>query len=118
MADHTHGAVGQICRDCEHAAALPGAALSRSPLRDFFYQYGDSAGPTAGALENPEQGVCINTSEVEGKPGTAFSPRNQLPDADAMVYSEEDCQGVGTKHDPDAELGPEVTFKSVIFEVA
>ncbi|MEU5292390.1 hypothetical protein [Streptomyces umbrinus] len=85
---------------------------------NFFYQYGDSAGPTAGTLENPEQGVCINIPEVEGKPGTAFSPKNQLPDADAMVYSEEDCQGVGTKLDPDAELGPDVKFKSVIFEVA
>ncbi|MFF5011274.1 hypothetical protein ACFY3G_51940 [Streptomyces phaeochromogenes] len=85
---------------------------------NFFYQYGDSANPTAGTLENPQGSECINIPEVEGKPSTAFSPKNQLPDADAMVYSEEDCSGVGTKLDPDTELGPAVKFKSVIFEVA
>ncbi|MFJ2158126.1 hypothetical protein [Streptomyces sp. NPDC087856] len=85
---------------------------------NFFYQYGDSTNPTARKLEDPTENVCINIPEVEGKTSTAFSPKNGLTDTEAMVYSNEDCEGVGTKLAPDDELGPAVKFKSVIFEVA
>lgn len=83
----------------------------------FMYQYGDSANPSSGQLENPSTAVCINIPEVEGKPGSAFSANNDVGDTLGMIYSEEDCQGVATKIDFGAELGRDVKFKSVILEI-
>ncbi|MFJ2744410.1 hypothetical protein ACIO3O_32690 [Streptomyces sp. NPDC087440] len=82
----------------------------------FYYQYGDPANPTAGSMESPDAAVCINVPEVEGKPDTAFAPKNNVLDSEAMVYSEENCEGVGTKLNVEQELGSDVKFKSVIFE--
>ncbi|GGV54636.1 hypothetical protein [Streptomyces spectabilis] len=83
----------------------------------FHYQYGDSANPTAGKLEEPEARACINIPEVEGKPGSAFSPSNDVGDSEAMLYSEEGCEGTTTKIVQGQEFGADVKFKSVIFEI-
>lgn len=84
----------------------------------FFYQYGDPASPSSAKLDNPQETECINIPEVEGKSGTAFAPQNSVLNANATVYSDEDCQGASSTLGPDSGSGSEVKFKSVIFEAA
>ncbi|MEI5102064.1 hypothetical protein RB200_30540 [Streptomyces sp. PmtG] len=96
-------------------ATIPTSANAASGI--FYYQYGDSSNPTAGKLEDPKADQCHDIPEVEGKPGSAFSPQNNVTEHEVTLYSEEDCAGVGTKLAYGSELGPDVKFKSVIFEL-
>ncbi|MEU9376505.1 hypothetical protein AB0D94_22405 [Streptomyces sp. NPDC048255] len=86
----------------------------------LFYLYGNPGSPSQGDLERLDANECINIPEVEveGKGDKVFLPKSKLPDHHAIFYSEEDCDESATKLSPNQDLGREVKFKSVIFELS
>ncbi|MEV6175168.1 hypothetical protein AB0L99_44120 [Streptomyces sp. NPDC051954] len=95
------GALALVLTIPTSASAVPG---------DLFYKYGDPENPKLGDFEQPAFGECLNVPEAEGKNDTAFAPDSTMQDHDALVYTEEDCQGTMTKVPPVTTLGPEVKF--------